>query len=325
MTVDAVELEEHGSGEPAEALVAVDERMVVDDRLQQRGGLGPDVGIGVLAERRRLRARHGRAQESDVADRRRVAEQASARSMRSSRSRYSIGSLTRRAGRRASACASLIERARPRHPVAVLPRATNSRTARRAASCIEMPSASARSRSAACSSSVSRSVIAMLGWYQSDTVQICPGAPVRARGLQTSTSDLRSRDAAATSEMLDRSGESERLGCWPFAVGRDESVGGGSIAVAMTSASGKSKSAVRSTEPVPRSWRCRRRVARSRSGRGRRGCESCESRHHHGARGPPGTRRTPRLPWRGTRRLGGRWRVPFGHCGDVRRRRRETR
>ena len=50
------------------------------------------------------------------------------------------------------------------------PRMTNSRTARLAASCMEIPSARARSRSAACSSSVSRRVIAITTWYQDDTM-----------------------------------------------------------------------------------------------------------------------------------------------------------
>ena len=61
------DLEEHGRGEPAEALVAVDERVVVDDRLQQGCRLCPDVGIGVLAADRRLRPRHCGPQEPDVA------------------------------------------------------------------------------------------------------------------------------------------------------------------------------------------------------------------------------------------------------------------
>lgn len=38
----AVEFQEDGGREPAEALVAVDERMVSDDRVEQSGGLGPD-------------------------------------------------------------------------------------------------------------------------------------------------------------------------------------------------------------------------------------------------------------------------------------------
>ena len=49
------------------------------------------------------------------------------------------------------------------------PRLTNSRTARRAASCIEIPSASARARNASRSVSLCRSVIAMATWYQFDT------------------------------------------------------------------------------------------------------------------------------------------------------------
>ena len=46
--VQAVERDERGEPEP---LVAVDERVVAGDGVQQRGGLGVQIGVGVLAER----------------------------------------------------------------------------------------------------------------------------------------------------------------------------------------------------------------------------------------------------------------------------------
>jgi hypothetical protein len=63
--------------------------------------------------------------------------------------------------RSASLCTSMTWPAAAKTRSRWRPRTTYSRTARRAASCIEMPSASARSRSAACSSSVRRNVMAM--------------------------------------------------------------------------------------------------------------------------------------------------------------------
>ena len=62
-------------GQPSEALVAVDERMVLDDRMQQRGCFGPDVRVGVLAEGGRLRASDGRPEQTDVSNRCRITEQ----------------------------------------------------------------------------------------------------------------------------------------------------------------------------------------------------------------------------------------------------------
>jgi hypothetical protein len=70
-----VELEEDGGGEPAEALVAVDEGVVVDDGLQEGGGLEPDGGVGVVAADGGLGAGDGGAEQADVADRWRVAEE----------------------------------------------------------------------------------------------------------------------------------------------------------------------------------------------------------------------------------------------------------
>src|SRR6202000_361704 len=51
--VEAVEGDDGGQGEP---LVAVDECVVAGDGVQQRGGLGVRVQVGVLAERGGLRA-----------------------------------------------------------------------------------------------------------------------------------------------------------------------------------------------------------------------------------------------------------------------------
>src|SRR4051812_7629668 len=52
--LDVVQLEERRRGQPPQPLVAIDEGVVVDDRLQQRCGLGDDVGVSVLAESARL-------------------------------------------------------------------------------------------------------------------------------------------------------------------------------------------------------------------------------------------------------------------------------
>ena len=63
-----VDLEEERVCEPAEGLVAVDEGVVVDDRIEESGCFGPQVGVGILAEQGRLRAGDSRAQQSDVTD-----------------------------------------------------------------------------------------------------------------------------------------------------------------------------------------------------------------------------------------------------------------
>lgn len=49
--LDAVDLQEDGGWQPAETFVAIDERMVCHDRMEQRSGFGPDVGVSVFAER----------------------------------------------------------------------------------------------------------------------------------------------------------------------------------------------------------------------------------------------------------------------------------
>lgn len=54
--LDTVDLEQDGSRQPTEALVAVDERVVLDDRLQHCGCLRPDVRVGVIAVHSGLRA-----------------------------------------------------------------------------------------------------------------------------------------------------------------------------------------------------------------------------------------------------------------------------
>jgi hypothetical protein len=66
---DAVDLQERGRGEPAQALVAVDQRVVLDDGVEECRRLLPDVRVGVLAEGRRLRPGCGGPEQPDVADR----------------------------------------------------------------------------------------------------------------------------------------------------------------------------------------------------------------------------------------------------------------
>ena len=56
---DAVDVQKDGGGEPSETLVAVDHGVVVDDRLEERGGLGPEVGVGIIAEHGGLWSGHG--------------------------------------------------------------------------------------------------------------------------------------------------------------------------------------------------------------------------------------------------------------------------
>ena len=73
--VDAVEFEEDGGGEPSESLVAVDQRVVVDDRLQERGGLGPQVRVGVAAASGGLGSSDCGSEQADVADRDRGPEE----------------------------------------------------------------------------------------------------------------------------------------------------------------------------------------------------------------------------------------------------------
>ncbi|HEY6785705.1 MAG TPA: hypothetical protein VI365_00170 [Trebonia sp.] len=65
MAVEAVEGDDGGQGEP---LVAVDEGVVAGDGVQQRGCLGVEVRIGILAERRGLRAGQRGRQQTVVAD-----------------------------------------------------------------------------------------------------------------------------------------------------------------------------------------------------------------------------------------------------------------
>ena len=48
--LDVVDVEKDGGGQPAEALVAVDEGVIVDDRLQQCRSFGPQVGVCVATE-----------------------------------------------------------------------------------------------------------------------------------------------------------------------------------------------------------------------------------------------------------------------------------
>ena len=72
-----VELEEHGRAQPTQPLVAVDERMIVHDRLQQGSRLRPDIRVRIISEQARPRTSDRRAEQTDVADRRGITEQRS--------------------------------------------------------------------------------------------------------------------------------------------------------------------------------------------------------------------------------------------------------
>ena len=65
-SLDTVELKEDRGGEPPESLVPIDERVVLDDRLQERRSLRPDVRVGVLTENGGLRSSRRRSEQSDV-------------------------------------------------------------------------------------------------------------------------------------------------------------------------------------------------------------------------------------------------------------------
>ena len=103
--LDAVDLEDHSGRQPSNALVAVDEGIVLDDRMQQRGGFRPNVRVSVLAER----VVCGRATADPSRPTSRIGagspRSAMARWTTSSRSRKSTGSFTRRAdARRCCGC-----------------------------------------------------------------------------------------------------------------------------------------------------------------------------------------------------------------------------
>jgi len=49
--IDSVDVQEHCACDPTEALVAVDERVVIDDGVKQRSCLRPKVWIRIVAER----------------------------------------------------------------------------------------------------------------------------------------------------------------------------------------------------------------------------------------------------------------------------------
>ena len=71
-----VEFEDYRSREPPETFVAVDERMVLQNGLQQSSQLGPEIGISILAERSGLWSGSGRTEKANIAYRRRLAEKA---------------------------------------------------------------------------------------------------------------------------------------------------------------------------------------------------------------------------------------------------------
>jgi hypothetical protein len=152
--VEAVERDDGGQREP---LVAVDERVVAGDGMQQRGGLGIQVRVGILAERGRLRAGQGRVQQPVVAYR-------AARPERPLRDMEQFGQ--RRVDHWPSRSSASAYRGSPSSSTrssssARLWFSTYSRIACRATSCMDRCSRSARRRSAAVSSSVSLRVIAM--------------------------------------------------------------------------------------------------------------------------------------------------------------------
>ena len=62
----SVEFEEDRGRKPTQPLVPVNERMVLDDRLEQRCCLRPDVWIGVATEGGGLGPSCCRAQQTDV-------------------------------------------------------------------------------------------------------------------------------------------------------------------------------------------------------------------------------------------------------------------
>jgi hypothetical protein len=74
--IDAVDVQEHGARQPPQPLVPVDHRVVLHDRVEQGGGLRPQVRVGVLAEGRGTGTGGGSSEKSHVADGRRVTEQA---------------------------------------------------------------------------------------------------------------------------------------------------------------------------------------------------------------------------------------------------------
>src|SRR3954451_23939054 len=70
-----VDLEERGSGEPCKPLVAVDESMILDDGLEKGGRLCRQIRVGVRPECSGLRTSSGGAQESDVSNWDRLAQE----------------------------------------------------------------------------------------------------------------------------------------------------------------------------------------------------------------------------------------------------------
>ncbi len=72
--VHAVLRQEHVGREPGEALVAVDERVIARERVQQRGGFLEQAGAGLLPEAARTGPMNGGLQQPDVADLDRTAD-----------------------------------------------------------------------------------------------------------------------------------------------------------------------------------------------------------------------------------------------------------
>src|SRR5579884_706994 len=63
---DAVELQEHRRREPSEPLVAVDQRVILDQGLEQGPRLEPEIRIGVVTKGARRRTGGGGAEESQI-------------------------------------------------------------------------------------------------------------------------------------------------------------------------------------------------------------------------------------------------------------------
>ena len=62
-----VDVEEHVGGEPCETLVAIDEGVVAGERVQQRGGLEVERGVGIRPEGGGLRPGGGGGEQAVVA------------------------------------------------------------------------------------------------------------------------------------------------------------------------------------------------------------------------------------------------------------------
>src|SRR4051794_16824175 len=162
----AVLREEDVGRQPRKALVAIDKRVVAGERVQQRARLGEEVGIRVLPEHTCAGAVNGGLEQADITDFDRAPD-GDARNAQRLLDREVACHSPRRRSRSA-------KRSAPRAAMRSVSssswvRRRYSSRAETATCCMLRPSRSARARSAAAWSSVSRSVIAMSRWYQYDT------------------------------------------------------------------------------------------------------------------------------------------------------------